>query len=147
MYRLALCLCLALSPALASTGCDEDGSSSPADTFGSDTASPPADAVGSDTDTASSGNYACGYLACGERQACASRGQGVCDGPAPDEHGKCAPHCTPFHCGGGVHCLCKEFWCENLPTGCTSCSCATAPDASCECDDADGHVRFSCRGA
>lgn len=148
MYRVTLCLCLALSPALASTGCDEGASSAPTDTVGSDTSPPPADTVGSDTDTARFGDYACGSLAsCGERQACASRGQGTCDGPAPDARGRCAPNCAPYNCGGGVHCLCDTFWCEDLPTGCSSCSCATAPDASCQCDDADGHVRFSCMGA
>lgn len=99
-------------------------------------------------DTAQAGDFACGaYETCGQDSACASRGQGACIGDAPDENGHCRPNCSPYECGGGPTCLCDSYWCVDLPPSCNSCGCATAPDASCNCDDSSGHVVFSCMGA
>jgi len=152
MTRAALVLTALLVALSISGACDSSGSGDPSDALAADalatdatpvdSAAPPADTV------AASGAFGCGASStCGADEACASRGQGACLGPAPDESGHCGPDCYAYDCGGSEHCLCDTFWCVDLPSHCTSCSCATAPDASCTCDDSDGHVRFSCMGA
>jgi|GEM_PF-2517558 len=112
------------------------------DTLSADVAT---DTLAVDTDE---GGFACGAtLTCGEAKACASRGQGACIGDPPDENGHCPANCSAYECGGGQTCLCDTYWCVDLPSGCDSCDCAEAPDASCQCDDSSGHVVFGCMGA
>ncbi|TNF38262.1 MAG: hypothetical protein EP329_00950 [Deltaproteobacteria bacterium] len=147
MFRSTLAV---LAASLLLVACD-DGGTSTTDT----TASDAADVVTGDTasdaiqsDVGDGESYACGaLLTCGLDAGCASRGQGACIGDAPDENGHCAPNCYAYECGGGQTCLCDSYWCVDLPSGCDSCGCATAPDASCQCDDSSGHVIFSCMGA
>lgn len=140
---------LALLAALLLVAC-EDGGSPTSDTTTTDADDVIAADTASDTvsgDVVSNG-YACGAaLTCDGDTACASRGQGACVGDPPDENGGCAPNCNVYNCGGGDTCLCDSYWCVDLPSGCDDCGCATAPDASCQCDDSGGHVIFSCMGA
>ena len=149
----AACESAGSTPAGGTTAGDTTAGDTTGDTIATDT--PPADTPLADTATEDAGpaDTAAGLFACGATtkcqadQACASRGQGVCGGPAPDANGHCAPDCLAMDCGGSMHCLCSSYWCEDLPAGCTSCDCATPPDASCMCDDSQGHVTFECAGA
>lgn len=159
----AACESAGSTPAGGTTTGDTTAGDTTGDTIATDT--PPADTPLADTATEDAGSAdtaaedagpadtAAGLFACGATtkcqadQACASRGQGVCGGPAPDANGHCAPDCLAMDCGGSMHCLCSSYWCEDLPAGCTSCDCATPPDASCMCDDSQGHVTFECAGA
>lgn len=149
IYRLiAPCIALLIS----APACDDDSPSSGNDVNDTatqtDTRDGDADTADTARDTVELGDFGCGaLLTCPTTSACASRGQGACIGPPPDAQGQCAPNCAPYECGGSEKCLCDTYWCEPLPADCHDCGCAPKPDPSCQCDDSDGQVHFSCVGA
>jgi len=95
------------------------------------------------------GPIACGHggLTCDADEACVGTGQGACGGPAPGPEG-CGPDCQAYSCGGGVHCLCSSFQCEDLD-GCRTCACLVARpgNSSCLCEEVDGRFTLDCPGA
>jgi hypothetical protein len=91
-------------------------------------------------------SYPCGTLThCIVGEACRDDADGTCVELPPNN--VCPANCSTAICPGGKNgCLCHSYSCTALPTGCTSCSCATWPGI-CSCsDNGMGKVLVTCSG-